>query len=163
MPCRRRYRTFGAIANHGRAEGGVIMAVLVEDPLHDDFAPLMFKIDVDVRRLVALLRVEALEQQVVSCRINRGDTQDVADSAIRGAAAALAKNVLRPRKANDCMDGQEVRRVTQLLDEIDFVAKRLDHVVGKPLGIPPGGPSQVRPSNVSCGLSEGSARSSGYW
>ena len=131
-------RALGAIANHGRAEGGVIAAVLVEDPLHDDLAPFMFEIDVDVRRLVALLRDEALEQEVISCRIDRGDAQDVADSAIRGAAAALAKNVLRPRKAHDRMDGQEVRRVAQLLDEIEFVAKGLDHVVGKPLGIPPG-------------------------
>ena len=116
----------------------MIAAVLVEDPLHDDLAPFMFEIDVDVRRLVALLRDEALEQQVVSCGIDRGDAQDVADSAIRGAAAALAKNVLRPRKAHDRMDGQEVRRVAQLLDEIEFVAKGLDHVVGQPLGIPPG-------------------------
>ena len=29
-------RALGAITNHGRAEGGVIPAVLVEDPLHDD-------------------------------------------------------------------------------------------------------------------------------
>jgi hypothetical protein len=128
----------GAIANHGRAESGVIAAVLVEDPLHDDFAPFMFEVDVDVRRLVALLRYEALEQEVVSCWIDRGDTQHVADSAIRGAAAALAKNVLRPCKAHDRMDGQEVRGVTQLLDEIEFVAQGLDYIVRKALGIPPG-------------------------
>jgi hypothetical protein len=48
----------------------VITAVLVEDPLHDDFAPFMFEVDVDVRRLVALLRYEALEQEVVSCWID---------------------------------------------------------------------------------------------
>ena len=141
----------------------MIAAVLVEDPLHDDFAPFMFEIDVDVRRLVALLRDEALEQEVVSCGIDRGDAQDVADSAIRGAAAALAKNVLRPRKAHDRMDGQEVRRIAQLLDEIEFVAKRLDHVVGKALGIPPGRAFPGQISRVSCGVSEGSARSSGYW
>src|SRR3984957_2517994 len=107
--------SLGAIANYGRAEGGVIAPVLVEDPLHDDLASFMFEIDVDVRRLVALLRDEALEQEVISCRIDRGDAQDVADSAIRGASAALAKNVLRPRKAHDRMDGQEERRVAQLL------------------------------------------------
>jgi hypothetical protein len=58
-------RALGAIANHGRAESGVVAAVLVEDPLHDDFAPFMFEIDVDVGRLVALLRDEALEQKVI--------------------------------------------------------------------------------------------------
>ena len=36
------------------------------------------------------------------------------------------------------MNGQEVGRVAQLLDEIEFVAKGLDHVVRKALGIPPG-------------------------
>src|ERR1700690_2635361 len=105
MPCDVANRPFGAIANDGRAEGGVIAPVLVEDPLHDDFTPLMFEVDVDVRRLVALLRDEALEQQVISCGIDRGDAQDVTDSAIGGAAAALAKNVLRPRKADDRMHG----------------------------------------------------------
>src|SRR5271163_4421005 len=106
----------GAIANHGRAEGGVIPAILVEDPLHDDLAPLVFEIDVDVRRLVALLRYEALEQEVISCRIDRGDAQDVADSAIRSATSSLTENVLRPRKADDRMDGQEVGRIAQPLD-----------------------------------------------
>jgi hypothetical protein len=131
-------RALGAITNHGRAEGGVIAPVLVEDPLHDDFAPFMFEVDVNVRRFVALFRDEALEQQVISCGIDRGDPQDVADSAIRGAAAALAKNVLRPRKVHDRMDGQEVWRIAQPLDQIEFVAKGLDHIVGQPLGIPPG-------------------------
>ena len=61
-------RALGAIADDGRAEGGVIAAVGLEDPLHDDLAPLMLEIDVDVRRLAALLRDEALEQQIVACR-----------------------------------------------------------------------------------------------
>jgi hypothetical protein len=113
----------------------VIAAVLVENPLHGDFASFMFEIDVDVRRLVAFLRDEALEQKVISCRVDRGNTQDVADRAIRGAAAALAKRVLRPRKAHNRMDGQEVRRVAQLLDEIEFVAKGFEHVVRQPFGI----------------------------
>jgi hypothetical protein len=38
------------------------------------------------------------------------------------------------------MDGQEVRRVAQLLDEIEFVAKRLDHVVWLALGMAPDRP-----------------------
>ena len=75
------HRALGAIADDGRAEGGVIAAVGVEDPLHDDLAPFMLEIDVDVRRLAALLRDEALEQEVVAAGIDRGDAEHVADSA----------------------------------------------------------------------------------
>jgi hypothetical protein len=39
----------------------------------------VLEIDVDVGRLAALLRDEALEQQVVAFRIDRGDAEDVAD------------------------------------------------------------------------------------
>ena len=62
------HRALGAVADDGRAERGVVAAVGVEDPLHDDLAPLVLEIDVDVGRLVALLRDEALEQQVVARR-----------------------------------------------------------------------------------------------
>ena len=41
-------------------------------------------------------------------------------------------------KRTIAVDGQEVRRVAQLLDEIKFVTKRLDHVIWQALGIPPG-------------------------
>jgi len=54
-------RAFGAIADDGRAQRRVVAAILIEDPLHDDLAPLMLEIDVDVRRLAALLRHEALK------------------------------------------------------------------------------------------------------
>jgi hypothetical protein len=43
----------------------VIATVLLEDPLHDDLAPLVLEIHVDVRRLAPLLRDEALEQKVI--------------------------------------------------------------------------------------------------
>ena len=74
-------RALGAIADDGRAEGGVVAAIGVEDPLHDDLAPLVLEIDVDVRRLAPLLRDEALEQQVVALGIDRGDAEHVADGA----------------------------------------------------------------------------------
>ena len=63
-------RALCAITDHGRAQGRVIAAVLLEDPLHDDLAPLVFKIDVDVGRLAAFLRHEALEQEIVPGRID---------------------------------------------------------------------------------------------
>ena len=94
-------RALGAIADYCRAQSGVIAAILLEDPLHDDLAPLVLEIDVDVGRLAALLRHEALEQQVVRGRIDRGDAQHVADRGVGGAAAALAEDVLRSREPDD--------------------------------------------------------------
>ena len=76
-----RIGALGAIADHGRAQSGVVAAVLLEDPLHDDLAPLVLEIDVDVRRLAAFLRHEALEQQVIPRGIDGGDAQHVADGA----------------------------------------------------------------------------------
>src|SRR5262249_23655810 len=110
-------RAFGAIADHGRAEGRVGAAVLLEDPLHNNLAPLMLEIDVDVWRLVAFLRHEALEHQIIPRRIDRCDAEYVADGAVRRAATALAKDVPRSCEADDRMNGQEVWRVFQLLDQ----------------------------------------------
>ncbi len=72
-------RALGAIADDGRAERCMIPAIGVIDPLHHDLAPLMLEIDVDVGRLAPLLRDEALEQEVVALRIDRGDAEHVAD------------------------------------------------------------------------------------
>ena len=63
-------RPVGAIADDGRAQRGVVAAIGLEDPLHDDLASLMLEVDVDVRRLAPLLGDEALEQQVVAVRID---------------------------------------------------------------------------------------------
>ena len=47
------------------ADAGAVAAVAVVDVLDHLLAPLVLEIDVDVGRLVALGRDEALEQQVV--------------------------------------------------------------------------------------------------
>ena len=57
----------------------MVAAVGLVDPLDDFLAPLMLEIDIDVGRLAALLGDEALEQQVVPDRIDRGDAEHVAD------------------------------------------------------------------------------------
>src|SRR3546814_12084663 len=58
-------RALGAVADDGRAERGVIAAIGLEHPLHDDLAPLMLEIHVDVRRLAPFL---ADETGRASCR-----------------------------------------------------------------------------------------------
>ena len=48
----------------------MVAAIGVEHPLHDDLAPLMLEIDVDIGRLAPLLGDEALEQQIVAIGID---------------------------------------------------------------------------------------------
>jgi hypothetical protein len=45
-------------------------------------APLVLEVDVDVRRLIALGRDEALEQKIETRRIDLGDPEAVADRGI---------------------------------------------------------------------------------
>ena len=104
-------RALRPIADDGRAQRGMIATIGVEHPLHDDLAPLVLEIDVDVGRLAPFLRDEALEQQIVAVGIDRGDAEHVADGGIGGRAAALAENVLRAREADDGIHRQEIRRV----------------------------------------------------
>ena len=59
------HRPAGAIAADHGGERGVAVAIGPVDPLDHLLAPLMFEIDVDVGRLVAVVREEALEQQSV--------------------------------------------------------------------------------------------------
>ena len=113
----------------------MVAAVGLEHPLHDDLAALVLEVDVDVGRLAALLGDEALEQQVVARRIDRGDAEHVADRRVGGRAAALAEDVLRAGEAHDRVHGQEVGRVVELLDQAELVAQDRRHLVGQALGV----------------------------
>ena len=66
-------RRAGAIGDHGGGEPGALAAVALVDVLDHLLAPLVLEIDVDVGRLVALGRDEALEQQIEARRIDLGD------------------------------------------------------------------------------------------
>ena len=128
-------RALGAVADHGRAERGMVAAVGLEHPLHDDLAPLVLEIDIDVGRLAPLLGDEALEQQIVAVGIDRGDAEHVADRRVGGRAAPLAEDVLRAGEADDRVHRQEVRRVAQLLDQPQLVARASPRTLsGRPSG-----------------------------
>ncbi len=98
----------------------------------------MLEIDVDVGRLVALAADEALEQEIEPRRIDRGDAEAIADRRIRRRAAALAQDAELPRLAHDVVDGEEIRRIAKLRDELQFArnlaAHRLRHAGGIALG-----------------------------
>ena len=72
------------------------------DVLDHLLAPLVLEIDVDVGRLVALRRDEALEQEVDAVGVDRGDAEAVADRGIGRRAAALAEDVLRSGRSGRC-------------------------------------------------------------
>ncbi len=112
-------------------QGGPVAAIGVVDPL-DHFLPaLVLEVDVDVGRLAALLRDEALEQKFRAHRIDRGDAEHVADGGIGGAAAALAEDAAILGELDDGIHGQEVRRVFELLDQRQLVAELRRDAVGQ--------------------------------
>ena len=53
-----------AVGDDGGGDAGAVAAVFLVDVLHHLLAPLVLEIDVDVGRLVALGRDEALEEEV---------------------------------------------------------------------------------------------------
>ena len=68
-----------AIGDHGRGQRRAMAAVLVVDVLDDFLAPLVLEVDVDVGRLVALLRQETFEERLLQRRVDLGDTEAIAD------------------------------------------------------------------------------------
>ncbi len=105
------------VGGHRRAEP----AVLLVDVLDDALAALAARqVEIDVRPLAALLREEALEQQVHRDRIDGGDAEAVADGAVGGRAAPLHQDVLLPAVVDDVPDDQEVAGEIELLDQVEL-------------------------------------------
>ena len=69
-----------------------VAAVFGVDVLDHFLAPLVLEIDVDVGRFVAVLGNEAVEQQLVLRRVDRGDAEAIAHRRIGGRAAPLAQD-----------------------------------------------------------------------
>jgi hypothetical protein len=76
-----------------------VAAVLLVDVLDHLLAAGVLDVEVDVRRLGALAREEALEQQPHADRVDRGDAQAIAHDGVGGRAAALAEDAVRGRTA----------------------------------------------------------------
>ena len=123
-----------SVADGHRRQRGTATAVLVVQVLDHLLAPLVLEIHVDVGRLIALTRDEALEQHRHACRIDFGHSKAIADHRVRGRAAALAQDVARACEGDDVEHRQEVVLVLQLADELQLVLDlRLDlgwHAVG---------------------------------
>ena len=117
------------VADDRGRERGAIAAVLAIDVLDDLFAPLVFEIDVDVGRLVALARDEALHEQLAARRIHLGDAQRVTHHRVRGRTAALAEDVEAARLAHDVVHREEIGLVGEVADERELVVDLRAHLL----------------------------------
>ncbi len=85
----------------------------------------MLEVDIDIRRLVAFLADETLEEGSLVEGIDRCDAENIADSAV-GRRSALAEECPDfGRKTDDRKHGQEVRSVFHGADEIELVPNGL--------------------------------------
>ena len=122
------HRAARAVAGQRGGERGAVRAVLAVDVLDDLFAPLVLEVDVDVRRLVALLRDEALEQQRGVHRVHRGDPEAIAHCRVGRRAAALAEDALRARVPHDVVHGEEEGLVALQCDQRQLLLDLLAHL-----------------------------------
>ena len=114
----RRARAIGdAVGGHGAAA----LAVLLVDVLDDLFAPVARRqIEVDVGPLAALLRQEALEEQLHADRIDGGDAERVADGRVGRRAAPLHQDAAATAVVDDVPDDEEVAGQLELGDELQL-------------------------------------------
>ena len=69
------------------------------------------------------------KRRVVLGWVDRRDAEHEADGRVSSRAAALAEDAARPGEAHDGMDGEEVRSVAELLDQVKLMAAGgRDHV-----------------------------------
>ena len=95
----------------------------------------MFKVHVDVGRLVALLADETLEEHVDAAGIDGGDAEAKADGGVGGRAASLAQDVTPTRETHQVPDGQEISFVAELADEAQLALQKAANLVGHALRI----------------------------
>ena len=117
------------VGGHRRAALAVTPVDLLNDALAA-FAAREIEIDVGPRRVAvgadATVAEKALEEEAVLERVDGGDAEHVADSAVGGAAAALDENVLLPRPCANIPDDQEIAGEFQARDELELLVELLE-------------------------------------
>ena len=114
-----------AIGDERGGERGAVAAVALVDVLDHFLAPLVLEVHVDVRRLVALLGHEALEQQMHLGGVQFGDAEAEAHCRVGGGAAPLAEDVAALGEAHDVLHGEEEVFVAELGDELELLVEGL--------------------------------------
>ncbi len=99
------------------------------DILHHLLTPLMFEIDVDVGRFVALFRHETGKKQVVLHRIDGSHAQQEADDGIGGRPPPLAENgrLLGPCETNKVVNRQKIIGIILPANEMKLLIDQLFH------------------------------------
>ena len=97
----------------------------------------MLEVHIDVGRLLALGRDEALEQKIDLGRVHIGDGEAIANGGVGRRATPLAENANAARIADDVVDGEEVWRVVKLGDQRQLFAERIADLIGNPVGETP--------------------------
>src|SRR4051794_36638178 len=114
-------RATPAIRDHIRRHGGAMFAVAAIDFLDDLLTPLAAgQIEIDVGPAFAALVQEALEDEMITHRIDRRDTEAIADDAVRRAAATLHHDVVLAAEIDDVPDDEEVTGEPEPRDEREF-------------------------------------------
>ncbi len=93
------------VADDGGGQGGTLAAVFLVDVLNHFLAALVFKVHVDVGRLVARAADETLKQQGAARGVNLGDAKAVTHRRIGRRAAPLAQDVAAAGKAHQVVYG----------------------------------------------------------
>ena len=108
------------VGDNGGRQRGALVGVLAVDVLDHLLAPLVLEIHVDIRRLIALPRNKALEQQRHLHRRHLGDEQAVTHHRVGGGAAALAENIALAGEAHDVVHGEKVVLVLEFADQFQL-------------------------------------------
>ncbi len=110
---------------HHRHRGAALPAVPVEDRVVDLQPPRGLHVDVDVGQRLAQRGEEALHDQAVPDRVDPGDAEQVVDQTARSRAAGSRADAQVADQVGDVGDGQEVRRVAELVDDLQLVVEPL--------------------------------------
>ena len=89
--------------------------------MDDFFTPLVLKIDIYIRRLIALAADETLKQHVHARRVHLRHPQAVTHRRIRRRTAPLAEDVAVAGEGHDVMHRQKIHLVLQLGNERQLV------------------------------------------
>jgi len=115
--------------DHRGAKPGPVTTVFPVNPLDDLFPSLMFEIDVDIRRFLAVAGNESFKDHPDPIGFHIRDPQQIAQDRIGRRSAPLAEDAFRPGELNDVVHGEEIRRKIQLLDDSEFLGDQFSRPV----------------------------------
>src|ERR1700676_3714441 len=117
-----------AVGDHIGGHRGAALPVAAVDVLDDLLALIAAgQIDIDVGPFAALLGEKALEQQLHPDRVDRGDSQRVADRAVGRRAAPLRHDPVLAAELYDVPYDEEIAGEAELRDYFELVRELAEH------------------------------------